>query len=74
MLIFIGLSELLAGWLSRYSFSASALLTLLPPPEKTDFERDCTAFWIRDSAVDLLFLMKNSPINRIILLRIIHAD
>ena len=32
MVTFIGLSRLLAGWLSRYAFNASALLRLLPPP------------------------------------------
>jgi hypothetical protein len=48
----------LAGWLSRYSFSTSALVMLLPPPEKTDLERDCTAFLISDSAVVLFFMVK----------------
>jgi hypothetical protein len=35
----IGLSGLLLGWLSRYSFSASGLLMVLPPPEHAATEK-----------------------------------
>jgi hypothetical protein len=58
MLAFIGLSGLLAGWLSRYSFNVSALLMLLPPPEKKGLERACAAFLIKDSAVVLILIVK----------------
>jgi transcriptional regulator with XRE-family HTH domain len=61
----IGLSGLLAGWLSRYAFSSSALLRLLPPPlpplpEQFTIEKANTAIRAVSPNSFILFFIVNS--------------